>query len=380
MPERARSWVLLGVLTLFGCPRVEPTTSPNVERRLRPAPVLSADDEAVLASLLSDDPGDFHSARARIWRVGAARWVPDGVEWAHHEGHGELAHALEVVVIDGGSKAGPADPRVLLPLDEFAARPGPDVVGSPQWSALRIIAVLSPGDLVAGLTRELHPTPWLTLSAGVGLSPRGRTGDDLDVRWSDPACGFGLALVLDDEDFGPLYEPGPAGPPTDPVGPPGVADARKLAPGTKIYADIAAREPVLVLDVEPPSHGERMSAAQRVTLEGKPSKGRQAIQLQCRGVQIRGFVETRAIVASSASYTVVQNDPPRMSSCANHEGEPLDVARATPLYEPLGDGGGALIGVVAEDTELAATPGIDGWWTACVPSPWGDMMFRFKLR
>jgi hypothetical protein len=328
--------------------------------------VLSADDEALLASLLSDDPGDFHSKRTRVWRLGSARWVADAPQWANRGDHDELARSLEVVVVDAG-------PHVLLPLDEF--------VGGPrQWSALRIVAVLSPGDLVAGLTRELRPTPWLTLAAGVGLTPRGRTDDHIDVRWSDPACGFGLELVLDDDDFGPLYEPGPAGPPTDPIGPPGVADARKLRPGTKIYADATAREPVLVLDGEAPSHSERMSAAQRVTLEGKPSKGRQAIQLQCRGVEIRGFVETRALVSSSASYSVVQDAPPRVSSCANHEGEPIAVARATPLYEPLGDGGGALIGVVAEDTELAAAPGIDGWWTACVPSPWGDMMFRFKLR
>jgi hypothetical protein len=374
MPKRAHSW-LLTALALSGCPKDEPTTTPAVERRPSPAPQLSADDEALLASLLSDDPGDFHSARARVWRLGAARWNADGPEWPHRGESGELAHALELVVIDPG--------RVLLPLDELAApRQGsPDAAGGPpQWSALRIVAVLSPGDLVAGLTRELHPTPWLTLAAGVALTPRGRTDDHLDVRWSDPACGFGLELVLDDDDFGPLYEPGPAGPPTDPVGPPEVADARKLAPGTKIYPDIAAREPVIVLDADSPSHGERMSAAQRVTLEGKPSKGRQAIHLQCRGVEIRGFVETRAIVASSASYAVVQDAPPRVSSCADQAGEPIGVARATPLYEPLRDAGGALIGVVAEDTELSATPGIDGWWTACVGSPWGDMVFRFKLR
>lgn len=374
MPKHAHSWVL-SALALFGCLKGEPTTTPTVERRPSPAPVLSADDEALLASLLSDDPGDFHSARARVWRLGVARWDADGPEWSHRGDPGELARALELVVVEPG----PAGPHVLLPLDELR----PDTVNRPpQWSALRIVAVLSPGDLVAGLTRELHPTPWLTLAAGVGLTPRGRTDDHLDVRWSDPACGFGLELVVDDEDFGPLYEPGPAGPPTDPVGPP-PADVRKLAPGTKIYADIAARQPVIVLDAEPPSHGERMSAAQRVMLEGKPSKGRQAIRLQCRGVEIRGFVETKAIVASSASYAVVQDAPPRVSSCANqasHAGEPIGVTRATPLYEPLGDAGGALIGVVAEDTELAATPGIDGWWTACVGSPWGDMVFRFKLR
>jgi hypothetical protein len=372
MPERAHSWlVCLGALALLGCPKPEPTTTPDVEQRPSPAPVLNTDDEALLASLLSDDPGDFHLRRARVWRIGPARWAADGSEWPNPVDNGELAHALDVVVIESGA----AGPRVLLPLDELP--------GSPQWmargAALRIVAVLSPGDLVAGLTRELHPTPWLTLAAGVGLTPRGRTDDHLDVHWSDPACGFGLALVLDDDDFGPLYEPGPAGPPTDPPGPLG-ADARRLAPGTKIYPDVAAREPVVVLDPETPGQAPRTSVAQRVTLEGKPSKGRQAVRLECRGVAIRGWVETRAIVASSASYTVVDDSPPRVSSCSNLGGEAIGVTRATPLYEPLGDAGGALIGVVSQDVELAAKPGVDGWWTACVGSPWGDMVFRFKLR
>jgi hypothetical protein len=360
MPERAHSWlVCLGALALLGCPKPEPTTTPNVEQRPSPAPVLDTDDEALLASLLSDDPGDFHRRRARVWRIGPARWAADGSEWPNPVDNGELAHALDVVVIESGA----AGPRVLLPLG----------------SALRIVAVLSPGDLVAGLTRELHPTPWLTLAAGIGLTPRGRTDDHLDVHWSDPACGFGLALVLDDDDFGPLYEPGPAGPPTDPPGPL-AADARRLAPGTKIYPDVAAREPVVVLEPETPGQGPSTSVAQRVTLEGKPSKGRQAIRLECRGVAIRGWVETRAIVASSASYTVVDDSPPRVSSCAKLGGEAIAVARATPLYEPLGEAGGALIGVVSQDVELAAKPGVDGWWTACVGSPWGDMLFRFKLR
>jgi hypothetical protein len=368
MPDRAHSWpcsVLVGALSLCGCPERETTTLPSEERRPSPAPVLSANDEALLASLLSDDPGDFHLRRARVWRLGPSRWVAGGAEWPHHVDHGELARGLEVVVVD------PVGPRVLLPLDELA--------GPPQWSALRIIAVLSPGDLVAGLTQELRPTPWLTLAAGVGLTPRSRTDDHLEVGWSDPSCGFSLALVVDDDDFGPLYEPGPAGPPTDPPGPPD-ADARRLAPGTKIYADVAAREPILELDPETPSHGQRMSVAQRVTLEGKPSKGRQAIRLGCRGVEIRGWVESRAIVASSASYTVVDDAPPQVSSCASFAGEPIGVTRATPLYEPVGDAGGAMIGVVIEDVELTAKPGLDGWWTACVGSPWGDMLFRFKLR
>jgi hypothetical protein len=367
--------VILGFATAsLGCREAEPTTTPTVERRPSPAPVLSADDEALLASLIADDPGDFHLSRARVWRLGSARWRSDGPDLANHPGNGELAHPLEVVIVDRNG------PRVLLPLEELSTRPtGPEDTSEPPWSALRIVAVLSPGDLVAGLTRELAPTPWLTLAAGVHLTPRGRTDDHLDVRWSDPACGFGLELVLDLDDFGPLYEPGPTGPPTDPPGPPD-ADARRLAPGTKIYSDLAARTPVLELDPEPPSHGDRMRAAQRLTLEGKPSKGRQAITLTCRGVALRGFVESKAIVAGSASYSVVENAPSRESSCAGHEGEMTMVPRATPLYEPAGDGVGVLVGVVAQDVELSAAPGLDGWWTACVGSPWGDMTFRFSLR
>src|SRR5690606_33094755 len=99
---------------------------------------------------------------------------------------------LEVVVVDGQ-----AGPRVLLPLGDLdrGAR-------APSWSALRLLAVLAPGDLVAGLTRELRPTPWLTLAAGIGLTPREREGEQLRVSWSDPDCGFGLELAIDAKDFG----------------------------------------------------------------------------------------------------------------------------------------------------------------------------------
>ena len=374
MPERVLACLLgLAVASSIGCREREPTTPPTVERRPSPAPVLSADDEALMASLLSDDPGDFHLLRARVWRLGAARWSAEGSELANHPSNGELTRPLEVVVVDREG------PRVLLPLDELSpGLSGPEDT-APPWSALRIVAVPSSGDLVAGLTRELVPTPWLTLAAGVGLTPRGRTDDHLDVLWSDPACGFGLELVVDIKDFGPLHEPGPAGPPTDPPGPPD-ANAQRLAPGTKIYAELAAREPVVVLDPEPPSHGDRMIAAQRLTLLGKPSKGRQAIRLTCRGVDIRGFVDAKSIVAGSASYAVVEEAPSRPSSCAGREGESIMVPRATPLYEPRGDSIGALVGVVTQDVALAAAPGLDGWWSACVPSPWGDLVFRFSLR
>ena len=54
--------------------------------------------------------------------------------------------------------------------------------------------------------------------------------------------------------------------------------------------------------------------------------------------------------------------------------------RATPLYEPTGRAETTLIGVVAEDTNLLAHPGADGWWAGCVGSPWGDLVVQFRLR
>lgn len=357
--------VTAGVIALMGCTQPEETTPPANGRPSRPTPVLTTDDEALLASLLSDDPGDFHQLRARIWRLGSARWVAGGPELPGRPGSDELARPLEVVVVDEQG------PRVLLPLDELGSLP--------QWSALRIVAALAPGDLVAGLRHELRPTPWLTLAAGLALTPQKRVGEDLAVAWSDPACGFGLEMVVEAENFGPLYEPGPAGPPYER---PGAVDpdAPRLAAGAPIYADAGAREPLMRLDSEPASHGERMSAAQQLTLIGKPSRGRQEIQLRCRGVAIHGFVESRAIVHGSASYAVVDDAPVRASSCDGRGSESITVGRATPLYEPISDGTPALIGVVAQDTELVAKASGDGWWTACVPSPWGDLLFQFQLR
>jgi hypothetical protein len=362
----SRLAVTAACLGLLACREQPDPIAPEPDVHRAQAAPLSEDDEALLASLVAEDPGDFHVERARIWRVGPARWVEGGPELPGRPPDHALDRPLEAVVVDR------AGPRVLLPLAQLDDRP--------EWSSLRIVAVLGAGDLVAGLRRELRPTPWLTLAAGVGLTPRGRSDGHLDVGWSDPACGFGLHLAIDTEDFGPLYEPGPAGPPSDTPEPPDAAPLR-LAPGTAIFATADAREPVLRLDPQPASHGERLSAAQRVTLDGKPTRGRQAVTLRCRGVEVRGFVTTDAIVENPARYAVVDHPPPPTSTCAGFgSGEPLIVPRATPLREPTGDGRGALIGVVAADLELAATPGPEGWWTGCVASPWGDLVFQFRLR
>jgi hypothetical protein len=211
------------------------------------------------------------------------------------------------------------------------------------------------------------------------LSPIASEDDHLRVRWADPACGFSLELALNTEDFGPLYEPGPGGPPSDAPEPAGTI-ARRLVPGTEVFVAADAREPILRLDPEAPSHGERMSAAQRVTLEGQPSRGRQAISLRCRGVEVRGFVATKAIIETATRYAVVEDTPPLISSCADLDGEPITVPRATPLYEPTGTAKAALVGVVAQDVELLARPGADGWWTGCAGSPWGDLVVQFRLR
>jgi hypothetical protein len=308
--------------------------------------------------------------------MGPARWVAAGVELPHRPsdprgGGGGSARPLEAVVVD------PAGPRVLLPLAELAAASE----GSPAsaWAALRIVAVLSPGDLVAGLTRELRPTPWLAVSAGVGLSPIASEDDHLRVRWSDPACGFSLELALDTKDFGPLYEPGPSGPPNDTPEPAGTV-AHRLGPGTELFLAADAREPVLRFDPETASHGERMSAAQRVTLIGQPSRGRQEISLRCRGVQVHGFVASKAIIETTTRYAVVEDTPPPISSCEGFDAEPIAVPRATPLYEPTGTAEAALVGVVAQDVNLLARPGANGWWTACVGSPWGDLVVQLRLR
>lgn len=355
------------------CAQEPASVAPEPRPRTQPAPVLSADDEALLASLLADDPSDFHRERARIWRIGDLRWIAQGPELpgrpADDPRQGTLERAVEVVVVDA------AGPRVLLPLDALTPAPGLDEL----WSALRMVAVVSSGDLVAGLRRELHPTEWLTLSAGVALTPLGREQDHLRVSWSDPACGFGLELALDTEDFGPSYEPGPSGPPA-PVPAEPSESGRRLAPGTALYASAESKEAVLQLDTKAPSAGQRMSAAQHVELRGEPKRGRQPITLSCRGVRVEGWVEAKAIESIPSRYAVVQSAPMPASSCAEIGEERISVPPATPLYEPKHSGETSLVGVVTREVELLAQPGAEGWWTGCAPSPWGDLVFQFQLR
>jgi hypothetical protein len=369
---QARRFVALALLlgSLGACRDNPPPVEPHERPPARPAPALDEDDEALLASLLADDPSDYHVARARIWRLGPARWTTDGPAFpgAPNTGlrGGALEQPLEVVVVDGQ-----AGPRVLLPLGDLdrGAR-------APSWSALRLLAVLAPGDLVAGLTRELRPTPWLTLAAGIGLTPREREGEQLRVSWSDPDCGFGLELAIDAKDFGPHYEPGPSGRPDD-APEPSEGPSLRLAPGAQIYADASGREPIVRIDPEAPSEAALLSAAQRVTRIGKPVRKLQEIELRCRGVVIRGHVTTTDIVEIPGRFAVVEAAPPPSSSCAGFESESILVPHATPLYEPQSS---TLVGVVAADVELAASPASDGWWRSCVPSPWGDLIFDFRLR
>ena len=373
-------WIAVLALALIGCGHAAPTRAPTQSADPPPAPVLSSDDEALLASLLADDPGDFHAKRARIWRIGAARWSDEGPELSRpprDSRAGGLTSPLEVVIVD------PEGPRVLLPLQGLGVRAlADDADQAALWSALHVVAVLEPEDLVAGLERELRPTPWLTVAAGVGLTPLEGGQDTLRVRWSEPACGFSLELMLDAGDFGPLYEPGPGGSQIDPPMGAGQGEGLRLAPGTAIYPEADATEPVVRLDADGPSPGERMSMAQRVALTGDaPRRGRQPITLRCRGVEIRGFVDKQAILEEGAArYTLVAEAPTRSSSCEGaDEAAKISVPRATPLYEPRRSGEATLVGVVREDVSLPANPGADGWWTSCVPSPWGDLVFQFRL-
>jgi hypothetical protein len=329
-------------------------------------PVLDGDDEALVASLLADDPSDFHVARARIWRIGAARWSANAPDFGPRPSGmtAGLEQAVEVVVVD------PQGPRVLLPLAELDQGAPP-----PSWSALRLVAQIEASDLVAGLERELHPTPWLTLAGGVGLTPIEHEGDHLLVAWADPACGFGLELALDEADFGPLYEPGPSGRPSDE---PELDEtsALRLAPGTAIFADVEGHEPVVRLDPEP-RESERLRAAQRVRVLGKPSRKLQSIELRCHGVIVTGYVAPTSIIELPGRFAVVEAARPASSTCADFPGEPVLVPRATTLHEPANPA--SLVGVVATDVELDAKPSTDGWWTACVPSPWGDLIFDLWL-
>lgn len=388
------SLALALVVVAGGCR--EPASSVEPERgHSAPAPrVLDDDEEALLATLLSEDPGDFHGARARIWRFGPARWIPEGPVLPGQvelEARTALERPLEVVVVD------PEGPRVLLPLDrldpagardpsasELVERAEDERAGealASAWSHLRLVAALRPGDLVLGLRRELQPTPWLTVTAGAALTPLDSEDDHLRVRWSDPACGFALQLAVEREDFGPLYEPGPSGSPSDPP----AEDARdlRLAPGAAVFAEAKGGEPVLRLDAHDPQQGERMSVAQQVELLGELRHGRRPIRLRCRGVVVQGWVDPKALVASPGRFAfVARPSPAAISSCAGADGdaaETVSLRAGTPLFEPRVDRP-ALVGAVAEELELSASLGPEGWWRACVPSPWGDLRFQFRPR
>jgi hypothetical protein len=363
---QARRFAVLALLgTLLACRDAPALVEPDERPPARPVPTLTDDDEALLASLLADDPSDYHVARARVWRLGAARWVEGGPELADLRSSA-LEQPLEVVVVQGEQSG----PRVLLPLGDLDRG-----TRAPRWSALRLLAVLAPGDLVAGLTRELRPTPWLTLSAGVGLSPRDREGEHLQVHWSDPGCGFGLELKIDPGDFGPYYEPGPSGNPND-MPEPSAGPTLRLAPGTQIFADAAGHEPIVRMDPQGPSESELLSA-QRVIRIGKPVRRLQQIELRCRGVTITGHVASTDIVEVPGRFAVVDAAAPPSSSCAGFEAEPILVPRATVLFAPDSE---ILIGVAADELELAVVAVPGGWWRSCVPSPWGDLLFDFRLR
>jgi hypothetical protein len=346
-----------------GCREPSASVPPPERGEARPAPSLDMDDEALLASLLSDDPGDFYGPRARIWRAGIARWTADGGELSGRPTTGprDFADPIEVVVVDADG------PRVLLPLAELGLAP----------PGLHILARLAPSDLVNGLVRERRPTPWLTLAAGVGLTPLEREAERLRVRWGDPDCGFGLELVLDAADFGVLYEPGPSGRPSDE---PQLGDGAtlRLAPGTQLYADGQGREPIVRLDPEPPSEASRLRAAQRVRVIGKPTGKLQAIELRCRGVVIRGYAPLVSLDELPGRFAVVESSPPSTSTCAGFGGERIRVPAATPLYAPEGDP--ELVGVTTTELELPGRPIADGWWQACQASPWGDLVFDFRPR
>ncbi len=370
--EQARRGIALAWFgCIFGCREPSASIEPRERPAARPAPALDGDDEALLASLLSEDPGDFHVARARIWRIGPARWSTEAPEFPARPSEtlrgGALEQPLEVVIVDGEG------PRVLLPLEALGdAR-------APRRPALRLLVHVAPSDLVPGLTRELAPTPWLTLAAGLPLTPSAGSDDHLRVRWADPACGFALELAINPDDFGPVYEPGPSGRPTDE--PERDGPALRLAPGAQLYADALGREPIVQLDPEPPPEASRLRAAQRVRLLGAPGKRElQGVELRCRGVAITGYVAREAVVELPGRVAVVEPTSPTPSTCAGFGAETILVPEATPLYEPQIERAPSVVGVVTAEVELAAIARADGWWRGCAPSPWGDLIFDFRLR
>lgn len=389
MPELARTRRLLHstlamALGLIACQRPEPTTPAPERVAPEPAPVLTDADEALLASLISPDPGDFHDDRARLWRMGALRWWPGAPELPGRPEPESLTHPLELVVVDAESL------RVILPLDQLEWRPpAPELVRvsrpnespSPEqlWKALRITASVEAGDLVAGLRHAIAPTAWLELEAGIPLTPLDREGERLRVGWDDRECGFGLSLVIDATEFGPLHQPGPAAPEPDPSAAPPAKPATSLSltPATPIFASAEDREPLLRLHaastIDPEGPGW---IAQQITKVGPTKRGRAPIVLRCKGVTVRGWVDNKALVESPGRYALVEEtEPPTISSCpSNEDATSLLVGPGTPLFAD-----DRVVGVVVEEIELPVR--VHGaWMETCVPSPWGDLELRLRGR
>lgn len=372
-------FALLGLLAL-GCREDEPTTAPPERVAPEPVPVLSEADEALLASLLSPDPGDFYEDRARLWRMGEIRWSSGAVPRDRPDAS-TLARPLELVVVD------PASLRVILPLERIDWQPpSPELVrvanqrddSSPAqvWQAMRVTARMSAGDLVAGLRRPIAPTSWLELDAGIPLTPLDGEGERLRVGWDDRECGFGLSFALDAGDFGPLYRPGPTKS-SAPSAAPRPATSLSLPPSTPMFESAEAREPLLRLHAESTIDPEGPGwVGLEITKTGAAKRGRTPVELACKGVTARGWVETKHLKETPGRYALVeQNQPPAISSCAGHdEGESISVAPGTPLF--VAD---ELVGVVVDEVELLVQ--ISGpWMQTCVPSPWGDLELRLLSR
>jgi hypothetical protein len=372
-------FTMAGWLAASGCHEPEVAVVPDDRAKPEPAPLLSEADEALLAALSSDDPGDFFDDRARLWRIGAIHWQEGQAEIAGRPaGADTLPQPLPLVVVD------PKGPRVLLPLDRLEWRPpapelvrvsaGDDEVPSPEplWRAVRLTALVGPGDLVAGLRRDLAPTPWLELDAGIPLTPLDREGERLRVGWDDRECGFGLTLTIDPAEFGPLHRPGP-----EPSLEPAPADAKptslRLDPATAIHASAEDREPVLRLHPDPEGAGW---IDQAITREGPAKRGRTPITLRCHGVTVRGWVETKALHESPGRCAFVeQSEPPPLSSCESNDGaSTMRVSPGTALFADA-----TLVGVVVEEIDMPVRVQ-GGWMATCVPSPWGDLEVRFRSR
>jgi hypothetical protein len=367
----------------LGCREPEPTAAPSDRAKPELAPALSESDEALLASLSSEDPGDFYDDRARLWRVGPLRWRAGEPELPGRPERAEpLARPLSLVVVD------PEGPRVLLPLDQLEWQPparelvqvsaGEAEVASPEpiWKALRLTAVVAPGDLVAGLRRDLAPTDWLELDAGIPLTPLDREGERLRVGWDHRECGFGLTLAIEPSEFGPLHRPGPAETQTD-VPTKAGATSLRLDPATAIYPSAEDKTPLLRLHpattIDPDGPGW---IGQEITRSGPARRGRTPIVMRCHGVTVRGWVEAKALRESPGRYAFVeQAEPPQPSTCASmRNASPMSVPAGTVLHAGPDD---AVVGLVVETIDLDVRVA-EGWMNACVPSPWGDLELRFR--